>query len=161
MFIDALARMRERTGFAPTAVIVGSGTEKPRYETMVARLGLTGRVVFRDPMPARAAFALARTIVVPSRAESMPYIVLEAIGAGVPDRSPPPSAAFPKFSANDAGQFVAPGDQHALADAMSIVAATPAGAREIVERLRARAEQLFTVEKMAGAVSDIYRAVLR
>jgi glycosyltransferase involved in cell wall biosynthesis len=36
------------------------------------------------PMPARQAFALARAIVVPSRAEAMPYIVLEALAAGMP-----------------------------------------------------------------------------
>ena len=35
-------------------------------------------------MPARQAFALARIIVVPSRAEAMPYIVLEALAAGKP-----------------------------------------------------------------------------
>ena len=35
-------------------------------------------------MPAREAFALGRTLVVPSRAESLPYIVLEAAGAQVP-----------------------------------------------------------------------------
>ena len=35
-------------------------------------------------MPARQAFALARIIVVPSRAEAMPYIVLEALAAGMP-----------------------------------------------------------------------------
>ena len=36
------------------------------------------------PMPARQAFALGRVIVVPSRAEAMPYIVLEALAAGKP-----------------------------------------------------------------------------
>ena len=34
------------------------------------------------PMPARQAFALARIVVVPSRAESLPYLVLEAAAAG-------------------------------------------------------------------------------
>ena len=34
-------------------------------------------------MPARQAFAMARAIVVPSRAEAMPYIVLEAVAAGM------------------------------------------------------------------------------
>ena len=34
--------------------------------------------------PARQAFGLARLIVVPSRAEAMPYIVLEALAAGKP-----------------------------------------------------------------------------
>ncbi len=36
------------------------------------------------PMPARQAFALGRIMVVPSRAESFPYIVLEAAAAGKP-----------------------------------------------------------------------------
>ncbi|MEP4559515.1 MAG: glycosyltransferase, partial [Nitratireductor sp.] len=35
-------------------------------------------------MPARQAFARARIVVVPSRAEAMPYIVIEALGAGRP-----------------------------------------------------------------------------
>ena len=37
---------------------------------------------FLPPMPARQAFALGRIMVVPSRAESFPYIVLEAAAAG-------------------------------------------------------------------------------
>ena len=36
-------------------------------------------------MPAREAFALAELIVVPSRAEAMPYIVLETLAAGKTD----------------------------------------------------------------------------
>ena len=35
-------------------------------------------------MPVREAFKLGRIMVVPSRAESMPYVVLEAAGARVP-----------------------------------------------------------------------------
>ncbi len=35
-------------------------------------------------MPARRAFALGRILVVPSRAESLPYIVLEGAAAGIP-----------------------------------------------------------------------------
>src|SRR4029079_2593225 len=46
--------------------------------------GMTERVTFLDPMRASEAFALARVIVVPSRAEAMPYIVLEALAAGMP-----------------------------------------------------------------------------
>lgn len=84
LFIEALAGAETKLGRPLRAVMVGDGDDRPRYEEMVARLGLAERVVFHKPMPARQAFALARMIVVPSRAEAMPYIVLEALAAGMP-----------------------------------------------------------------------------
>jgi glycosyltransferase involved in cell wall biosynthesis len=84
IFIDALARAETATGRRLTAVMVGDGDDLPSYRAQVVRLGLADRVTFHPPMPARHAFALARAIVVPSRAEAMPYIVLEALAAGMP-----------------------------------------------------------------------------
>ena len=51
---------------------------------MAQRLGIDSFVSFLGQMPVREAFKLGRMLVVPSRAESMPYIVLEAAGARVP-----------------------------------------------------------------------------
>jgi glycosyltransferase involved in cell wall biosynthesis len=84
IFIDALARTETATGRRLSAVMVGDGDDLPAYHAQVGRLGLSDRVTFHPPMPARQAFALARAIVVPSRAEAMPYIVLEALAAGMP-----------------------------------------------------------------------------
>lgn len=84
LFIEALHDLNRE---APaTAWIVGDGAEqdKARYRDMVARRGLTDVVSFHPPMPARQAFAMARAVIVPSRAESLPYIVLEAAGACLP-----------------------------------------------------------------------------
>ena len=84
MFLDALAGAEQKIGRELTAVMVGAGDDLPKYKTQATRLGFGSRVVFHDPMPARQAFALARTVVVPSRAEAMPYIVLETLAAGKP-----------------------------------------------------------------------------
>jgi glycosyltransferase involved in cell wall biosynthesis len=84
LFIDALAATEAKLGRKVTAVMVGDGEDLPRYHAQVKRLDLADRVRFLPPMPARKAFSLARFIVVPSRAEAMPYIVLEALGAGMP-----------------------------------------------------------------------------
>ena len=46
--------------------------------------GLAASVRFPGAMPARAAFALGRLMVAPSRAESLPYIILETAAAAVP-----------------------------------------------------------------------------
>ena len=63
--IEALALMRDSEGRGPTAVMVGDGPDKARYIAMVAERGLDSDVVFQDAMPARDAFALARTVVLP------------------------------------------------------------------------------------------------
>ena len=84
MFLDALAGAEQKTGRKLTAVMVGAGDDLPKYKVQAAQLGFESRITFIDPMPARQAFALARTVVVPSRAEAMPYIVLETLAAGKP-----------------------------------------------------------------------------
>ena len=84
LFIDAFAKAETALGRRLSAVMVGAGEDLPRYEVEVERLGLADRIGFLPPMPARAAFALARLVVVPSRAEAMPYIVLETLAAGKP-----------------------------------------------------------------------------
>lgn len=84
LFIDALAAARTATGRDFRAVMIGDGDDLQKYKAQVASLGLSGQVTFYDPMRARQAFPLARIIVVPSRAEAMPYIVLEALAAGMP-----------------------------------------------------------------------------
>ncbi|MDG4885005.1 glycosyltransferase [Mesorhizobium sp. WSM4884] len=84
IFIDALALAGSEMGRPLSAVMVGDGDDLPRYHAQVERLGLKNQVRFLPPMSAREAFALAGLIVVPSRAEAMPYIVLEALAAGMP-----------------------------------------------------------------------------
>jgi glycosyltransferase involved in cell wall biosynthesis len=84
IFIDALAAAETALSRPLTAVMVGAGEDLEKYQAQARRLGLGDRIRFLPPMPARDAFALARLVVVPSRAEAMPYIVLETLAAGKP-----------------------------------------------------------------------------
>jgi glycosyltransferase involved in cell wall biosynthesis len=84
MFLDALAAAEKRSGRTLRAEMVGAGDDLAKYKAQALTLGFGDRVRFHDPMPARKAFALARLVVVPSRAEAMPYIVLETLAAGKP-----------------------------------------------------------------------------
>ena len=83
LFIEALDLASKETGKALTAAMVGDGDDLQKYKQQVAALGMADRVKFYEPMPARNAFAFAKAIVVPSRAEAMPYVVLEAVAAGM------------------------------------------------------------------------------
>ena len=159
VFLQALAAMRSRNGTAPTAVVVGDGPDKPRYQAMAAELGLADAVAFRDPMPAQAAFRLAHVMVMPSRNESMPYIALEAIAAGMPIVATR-VGGVPEIFGPDADSLVPPGDASALADAMIVARMAPENARQTAARLKERVRGLFNVEAMAATVDGVYRQVI-
>ncbi len=84
LLLEALAATRDATHRRIRAVLVGSGPDRQALQAQAARLGLAGDVVFRGAMPIRDAFRLGRVLVIPSRAESLPYVVLEAAAARVP-----------------------------------------------------------------------------
>ena len=83
ILIDALAELR-RQGRTVTATLVGDGPDRAALQAQVERLGLAEVVHFAGAMPARQAQRLGRIMVIPSRAESLPYVVLETVAAGMP-----------------------------------------------------------------------------
>jgi glycosyltransferase involved in cell wall biosynthesis len=81
VLIQALAAIHAGGQAAPRLVVVGSGCESGKLAALVEQLGLNAHVGFYGVLPARDAFTLGRIVVAPSRAESLPYIVMEAIAA--------------------------------------------------------------------------------
>ncbi|NMG41279.1 glycosyltransferase [Chelativorans sp. ZYF759] len=154
IFIDALAQASKIASRPVSAVMVGAGDDLPKYRHQADRLGLTAQVTFRDPMPARQAFALARNIVVPSRAESMPYIVLEALAAGKPMIATA-VGGIPEIFAGRTDLLIRP-DPAQMAARMGEVLADEAG---YAQRMPPREElrQRFGADVMAGEIEAIYR----
>jgi glycosyltransferase involved in cell wall biosynthesis len=160
VFIDALAEIGRREGTAPRAMIVGDGPDRTKYQEAVRNLDLGRTTLFHAPMPARDAFRKARVVVVPSRAESMPYIVLETIGAGVPLIATR-VGGIPEIYGPYSDQLVAPSDIAALAGAMLGAAKNPQEARTKADALRAHIQPLFSIEAMAGSIAGAYRQAAR
>lgn len=159
VFIGALAALRDRRGKAPTAYLVGDGNEISRYEALVRKAGLSAYVDFHAAMPARRAFAMARAVVVPSRAESMPYIVLEATAAGMPVVATR-VGGIPEIFAGESARLVAPGDPAALAKAMNAILDDRDKARTEAEALRESVRERFSIAAMARSVEAAYKAAL-
>ena len=157
LFIDALAQVEMRLGRQVSAVMVGDGEDLPRYVAQVARLGLEDRVVFRKPMPAREAFALAHIVVVPSRAEAMPYIVLETLAAGKPMIATA-VGGIPEIFGPDTSALVEP-DPVELGNRMVMALSDLDGYRRTMPKgpdLKAR----FGADVMAGEIEKAYFAAL-
>jgi glycosyltransferase involved in cell wall biosynthesis len=150
---------RNVEGRKVTATIVGNGPDRAQFEREVNKYGLGERVQFVGAKPARQAFSLGRLLIVPSRAESLPYIVLEAGAAGVPMIATQ-VGGIPEIFGPDAGALVAPGDPAALAQAIS-QATQDRGARHSASlRLKTRLRALFSADAMTDAILAAYREVL-
>jgi glycosyltransferase involved in cell wall biosynthesis len=158
IFIDALALVEARLQRQICAVMVGDGDDRPRYEAQANRLGLSERIRFFKPMPARRALGLARTVVVPSRAEAMPYIVLEALAAG---KSVIASAVggIPEVFGTDSRALLNPGPAE-LAEKMAEALRSPdafAAAMPTLADLKAR----FGADTMARHIGEAYLASIK
>jgi glycosyltransferase involved in cell wall biosynthesis len=141
------------------ATLVGAGPDADRFRALAAELGLGDRVRFPGALPARQAFAMGRLMVVPSRAESLPYIVLEAGAAGLPLIATAVGGMAEILGA-DAGLLVAPGDADALAAAIVRRLDDPAAMADAAARLRSRIAAGFSVAAMTDGVLAGYQEAL-
>lgn len=151
--IDALAEMNAERRV--TATIVGAGPIADDLKAKVATLGLSDRIAFTGALPARDAFNLGRIMVVPSLAESFPYVVLEAAAAGLPLIATN-VGGIPEIVAETDTALIAPASVSALAAAIMEKLNDPEEAAVKAATLRSNVERKFTVASMADAVLDFY-----
>ncbi len=83
LLIDAVAQLHA-DGKPVTLTLGGDGEEIAALKAQVERLGLGDAVRFIGHVKARYGFSKGRLLVVPSRGDSMPYVVIEAGAAGIP-----------------------------------------------------------------------------
>jgi len=158
VFIDAFVEAERLSKRPLSALMVGDGDDKPRYQSALQTLGLAYLVTMRPAMPAREAFAMARTVVVPSRAEAMPYIVLEAVAGGKPVIATR-VGGIPEILGKDSAALVEPGSAPSLAAAMSEAVLDPSSLNAAMPDW-AQFAQRFSVETMADGVMSAYGAAL-
>jgi glycosyltransferase involved in cell wall biosynthesis len=82
LFIDAFAKAERRIGRPLSALMIGDGPDRDKYHRLMVERGLGHRIGMLPAMRVQEAFAVSQNVIVPSRAEAMPYIVLEALAAG-------------------------------------------------------------------------------
>lgn len=158
LFIEAFIRAERLAGKPLSAIMIGDGDDKSAYEQTIMRSGLQERIQIRPAMPAREAFTRGSVMIVPSRAESMPYIVLEALAAGLPLIASR-VGGIPEILGSDSRALVEPDNADALAAAMAGAITDPGALISALpshDDLKTR----FSVARMAGSMIETYVSCL-
>lgn len=155
VLLRALAALNKGRAQPLTATIVGSGPDGNALMQLAADLGLSDTVRFPGAMPAAQAFSLGRTLVVPSRKESFPYVVLEAAAAAMPLITTN-VGGIPEIVEGSDTLPIPANDVPALVAAMADVVNNPATAQARADRLNTVVASRFTVDHMTAQVLNFY-----
>ena len=156
--VEALAGLKRPDGTPATLVVAGDGPQRAELEERIAALALGERVTLVGSQPARTVFAQGRVAVLPSLAESLPYVVLEATAAQLPVVTTD-VGGIPEIFAGTTETLVPPGDADALAAAMQAVLDGPEAAQAEMQARLKRVAGEFSLETMVGRIEALYRDV--
>lgn len=154
VLIDAVALLH-RDGRPVTLTLGGDGEEMGTLRAQVVRLGLSKSIRFSGHVKARDGFARGRLLVVPSRGDSMPYVVIEAAAAGVPMIAAN-VGGIPEVFGNHNDALFESGSAPALANAISEALQHPEVAMSRAAALRARVFQHFSQRAMVDGIISAY-----
>ncbi|WFU28724.1 glycosyltransferase family 4 protein [Bradyrhizobium sp. CB1717] len=155
LLVDAVARLREG-GKNVTLTLGGDGEETAALKAQVEKLGLTSTIRFIGHVKARYGFSKGRLLVVPSRGDSMPYVVIEAGAAGIPMIASK-IGGIPEIFGTDSPALFAPSNPDAMAEAIAAALDDPQATAQRAVSLRERISAHFSQQAMVDGVLAGYR----
>lgn len=159
--IEALAGLKTQDQLTPRILIVGSGPDEAVLKAMTVSQGITEQCLFEPPGPIRRALSKARVMVVPSRAESLPYVILEAAAAAQPLISTDVGGINEIYGPDHRHRLIPANDPAILADAIRTKLARPdVERRQQAANLAAHVRQNFRLDAMVDGVIEAYRDAL-
>ncbi len=162
--LDVLLKAAQRV--PATILIAGDGPLAEPLKAQAAAAGLGSRVQFLGHLTDKeivANFHACDVFVLPSvtRAETFGVVQLEAMACGKPVVSTNLPTGVPWVNRHlETGLVVPPGDEDALAAALTTLVSDPAWSRRMGERAQLRVHEEFTVATMVARSSALYRDVL-
>lgn len=158
--LTTLAGLRER-GVDALLLLVGDGTDRAALEQRAHDLGIARSCLFLGYQEDVARwYAVCDAVVLTSANEGTPVTIIEALAAGRPVVSTNVGGVADVVDEGETGFLVRPGDTHALAERLSVLADDPARARLMGETGRARVLERYAVSRLVGDVDALYRRLL-
>lgn len=155
LLIDAVARLHEG-GKKVSLTLGGDGEETAALKAQVERLGLTSAIRFIGHVKARYGFSKGQLLVIPSRGDSMPYVVIEAGAAGIPMIAARVGGIPEIFGAESPALFAA-SNAEAMAEAIAAALKDAPATAQRASALRERISAYFSQQAMVDGVLAGYR----
>jgi len=157
ILLNALAILRQKN-LQCSCTIVGEGPDASDFKKITDQLGLKDCTKFAGFQPASKGFSLGRHLVIPSRAESFPYIILEGAAAGLPIITTRVGGIAEIFG-EQASFLVSPDNAENLATALEFALKNPDEMTARAEVLHQRVKKRFKVSTMTAATIDFYSSI--
>jgi glycosyltransferase involved in cell wall biosynthesis len=161
--LTALASIADRFPLV-RLVIAGDGQERRTLEQQVIEFGLEDRVEFLGWVSPDAVSALLNTatmVLMPSRWEGLPSVVLQASMMARPVVATPVGGLSEVVAHQETGLLIPPEDPVRLAEAIAFLLARPAVATQMGQAARRRMQEAFTWERCVDAYDTLYRKLAK
>lgn len=142
-------------------VLVGKGPEQSRLQSLARRVGIADRVCFagwRDDVP--EILAASDLLVLPSRWEGMPNVVLEAMASRLPLLATRVEGVVELLGQEDEAQTVNWGDSQALVAKLVRLLSDRPLAVELGAKNRRRAEEAFSIDRVVAAYQSLWSGLI-
>lgn len=142
-------------------LLVGEGPERPRLEARVQALGLDRRIHFTGWSPhVPGILRASELLILPSRWEGMPNVLLEAMAAALPIVTTQAEGVQELLGPLANEQSVAFGDQEAFLARLRRLAENRQLATALGRQNRERVERNFSRQAMLQAYEDLYASLV-
>ena len=141
-------------------LLVGDGPERTTLQDLTASLGIADRVHFAGWRPdVPEILAASSLLVLPSRWEGMPNVILEAMATGLPVVSTRAAGVVELLGPLSDSQTVNVEDAEGLVEAVLRLAGDPSKAKETGQQNRRRAGEHFSLVAMIAAYERLYESL--
>ena len=160
LLVQACARLRDE-GLDFSLTLVGDGPDRSRIEPLIAHLRLGDRIHLTGALnqqAVRAHFERADIFVLPSLAEGIPVVLMEAMSSGVPCVSTPVNGIPELIQHERTGLLATPGDSESLTNELRRLIEQPQLRRSLAEAAYVKVLADFDLDRNVARLSRSFTA---
>jgi glycosyltransferase involved in cell wall biosynthesis len=158
LLVQACARLRD-AGLAFHLTMVGAGPDHERITQAISQLGLDAHITLTGAINqdgVRAELARADIFVLPSLAEGIPVVLMEAMSSGVPCVTTPVNGIPELIQHERTGLLAIPGDVDSLTEQLQRLIQEPALRQPLALAARDRVRRDFNLPANVAALGHIF-----